>query len=331
MICAATLKTSRRNKTGEPTTGCESFTASPHGRPSKEAARSKQATALPDSSRTQHDVAAEVFVNPTTLCDSGERADTPSHSGKSNRPISLLWPTYPGNSLQYYTNLFFVGMRTGVTSPFVSFGRFSPLAEEGPIQRVAIRNQSSASVDVEIVDSLNDVSSTLLGIAGQVATSEQVDRVEELLLDLQRKLEKNPKTVKQVEHSARDKVPHWGEWKSIESDCHSFDKHKVQHILMASALPQTQFKHIGTLRKVPWRAIIDLDPNSEESGLYKAFSIEEDRQTLNQMWVPGRILEIRSGDLESEINWRRSPWLFANGRTKDSQANQPQKSGKQGG
>ena len=155
----------------------------------------------------------------------------------------------------------------------------------------------------------------------------------------------SPKNVRQIERSANDTVPRWGEWKKLESDCQAFDRFKVQHILIASAVPQSEYKFVGTLRKIPWRSVIDLDPNSEESGLFKAFgreeknqaqndlwvpnSKEEERPSLDDLWVPESILELNSGNLASAINWRRCPWLFANGRTKDTEANQPKASFKE--
>lgn len=156
-----------------------------------------------------------------------------------------------------------------------------------------------------------------------------IDDVSRKVTAMQRTLEQDPKKAKEVEETARIEFPHWGEWEKLNSHCQDFDKYKVQHVLIASTVPHSDFEYIGKLQKVPWRAIIDLDPDSEEKGLYRAFRQDEDQRTLIEPWVPEHVLELKSGDLGSAIDWRKTPWLFANGRTKDSTINQPPKTFKE--
>lgn len=196
--------------------------------------------------------------------------------------------------------------------------RFSVLQEVDSPPGVRSHTRFSASTDFEIVDTLADLSRAVTVAAEQMQQMKSLEKLVE-------KLEENPTMAKQIELSAKDTVPFWGEWKNIESDCQGFNGSRVQYILIAGEVPRSESKYVSTLRKIPWRSVIDLDSNSdsEENGLFRTFSREEDRPSLDDLWVPESILEMNSGNLASAINWRRCPWLFANGRTKDSPANHP--------
>jgi hypothetical protein len=178
--------------------------------------------------------------------------------------------------------------------------------------------------NLEVLDSLADLKVQLDSVSKEMLTKEDVDQlcVARLLKDL--KL--HPKKVREIEGEAESELPKWCEWKMLKQECKSFDKFKAQFFLIAGVVPESEAQYIGLLRKVKWHAIIDLDPNSESSGLHKAFTLDEDKQSLYDLWAPNRILDIKSSELAEEINWLRSPWLFARGRTNDTSVNQPRKS-----
>ena len=160
-------------------------------------------------------------------------------------------------------------------------------------------------------------------VSKTMATKQQLD---DLVEHLRAELTQHPKKVKEIESEAEMKHPNWDEWKRLKSECHSFDNTKAQFILVAGIVPSIETQYIGLLRKVKWHSVIDFDPDSETRGLHQAFSLNNDKQSLPDTWVPGRVLDHRSSDLASAINFLRLPWLFARGRTKDSAVNQPRES-----
>ncbi|XP_062505473.1 uncharacterized protein LOC134182138 [Corticium candelabrum] len=156
-----------------------------------------------------------------------------------------------------------------------------------------------------------------------MATKQQLD---EFADGLRAELTKQPKKVKDIESEAEMKHPNWDEWKRLKKECHAFDNTKAQFILVAGIVPSSEAQYSGLLSKVQWHAVIDCDPDSETGGLYQAFGLNDDKQSLSDMWVPGKVFQHKSSDLALAINFLRLPWLFARGRTKDTATNQPRKS-----
>ena len=154
-------------------------------------------------------------------------------------------------------------------------------------------------------------------------TTQRLLDIVEMVKPLFEKLLTEPKRVLQIQDEA-DKLPNWDEWQKMKFECMSFDRSKAQFVLVAGRVPPSEIQHVGLVRKVKWHSIIDLDPDSETNGLFRAFSGE--KQSHSEMWTPHRISEFRISELASTINFLQPPWLFARGRTKDSQANKPRKS-----
>ena len=210
----------------------------------------------------------------------------------------------------------------------VSVSHYFFVSTDAPVEKT----DSIAAVGVlarenlEVLDSLTDLKDQLDSVSREMATKEDL---EQSVARLREDLTQHPKKAKEIECEAERVLPKWNEWKMLERECKSFDKFSAQFLLIAGVVPESEAQYIGLLRKVKWHAIIDLDPNSESSGLHKAFTLDEDQQSLPDMWVPEKLLSIKSSELADAINRLRSPWLFARGRTNDSPANQPRKTIKQ--
>ena len=173
---------------------------------------------------------------------------------------------------------------------------------------------------IEVMDTLGDITD------GQKRTNQKLIDFENMVtayFNLDAKLKEEPKNVKEVQQDA-ERLPKWDEWAKMKHECFSFDRSKAQFILIAGKVSSSEVDRIASLSKVKWHSIIDFDPDSEANGLFQAFG--DKNQNHSEMWSPARISEFSIWQLASAINFLRSPWLFARGRTKDSEANRPRES-----
>ncbi|XP_065833771.1 uncharacterized protein [Oscarella lobularis] len=81
--------------------------------------------------------------------------------------------------------------------------------------------------------------------------------------------------------------------------------------------------HVALFRQIVWKAVINVDPDSENRGFYKAFNVAGGKQQLFEMWIPERVRDLKNADLAGQIDWKKIPWLFANGRLTDTKPNLP--------
>ena len=187
------------------------------------------------------------------------------------------------------------------------------------------KTDSTGTVGVSGKDKLKVLEDQLDSVYKEMATKEDVELS---IARLREDLTQHPRKVREIECEAEKVLPNWDEWKKLERDCKSFDKCKAQFILIAGEVPKLEAQHIGLLRKVKWHVVIDLDPNSEFSGLHKEFA-QDGQQSHLDTWAPGKVLNMKSSELAEAIKGLRLPWLFAKGRNSDTVANEPRKSFKE--
>ena len=149
-------------------------------------------------------------------------------------------------------------------------------------------------------------------------------KVQELLDALLSKLYKQPEPglVQKVVEEAKG-LPRWDVWRIIQRECQSFDTDRIQLVLVAGSVPESSLRFVAPFRQVAWRAIVDIDPDSENIGLHKAFNMADGKQKLSEMWTPEQIRGLKNADLISQIDWKKITWLFANGRREDTKLNSP--------
>ena len=137
------------------------------------------------------------------------------------------------------------------------------------------------SKEFEVMDTLAELRQEVDNVSNTMATKQQLA---DLVEHLRAELTKHPKKVKEIESEAETNHPNWDEWKRLMNECQSFNNNtKAQFILVAGTVPWIEAQYIGLLSKVKWHAVIDFDPNSETSGLYQAFGLNDDKQSLLDM------------------------------------------------
>ena len=152
-----------------------------------------------------------------------------------------------------------------------------------------------------------------------VDLSQQVHDLPDALLS---RLQKQPSLAQKVVEEAAG-IPQWDVWKTIQNECRSFDANLIQLILVGGSVPDASLGHVALFRQIVWKAVINVDPDSENRGFYKAFNVAGGKQQLFEMWIPERIRDLKNADLAGQIDWKKIPWLFANGRLTDTKPNLP--------
>lgn len=60
----------------------------------------------------------------------------------------------------------------------------------------------------------------------------------------------------------------------------------IQLILVGGSVPDASLGHVAPFRQIVWKAVINVDPDSENRGFYKAFNESGGKQQLFEMWIP---------------------------------------------
>ncbi|KAK3753033.1 hypothetical protein QZH41_014999, partial [Actinostola sp. cb2023] len=112
------------------------------------------------------------------------------------------------------------------------------------------------------------------------------------------------------------------EWQRFCDNVNQFDHHKNNYILITDAMSPANLEHFSVLRSVPWKIVLDLDPSSEEHGMYNDFVSKEGKNSLIDMITPDEIRHRYPSTvhLARHIDPRKTQWLFVNGREKDNLA-----------
>lgn len=113
--------------------------------------------------------------------------------------------------------------------------------------------------------------------------------------------------------------PKWDEWLRFCDAVGDFDTRKNQYILVTDALTQENLDCFSILRSVPWKMVLDLDPMSEEKGVYREFTSHEGQGNLVSMVTPAELKGITMASLTRQIDPSKTQWLFVNGRASDTE------------
>ena len=147
--------------------------------------------------------------------------------------------------------------------------------------------------------------------------------IEDAPVDLLLKLSEQPSLLQKAVENAC--IPGWDNWKTLQDQCVSFDANRSNFILVCNSPPPQSLQHVSLLRQVVWKAIITLDPDSENTGLYKAFSMSGSMRECFELWMPEQIRNMKTFALARAIDWQKIPWLFANGRLEGAERNLPKR------
>ena len=171
---------------------------------------------------------------------------------------------------------------------------------------------------LEIQDSVDDVSHAVQNVSEKVEVLvKKVEKVDILLA----KLEKEQSDRNDVQEEAKKSIPQWDAWETLVQNCRCFDGKQAQFVLIAGSVAEGSLSCFSRFCQVMWKTVIDLDSRSEENGLYKGFAASSGKKQLFEMLMPEKIRQTKRADLT--IDWKRTPWLFANGRRPDIESNRP--------
>lgn len=112
--------------------------------------------------------------------------------------------------------------------------------------------------------------------------------------------------------------PKWDEWLKFRHAVGNFDTQKNQYILVTDAVRNEELDCYSSLRGVPWKMILDFDPQSEENGFYREFTSKEGKMSnLASMFTPAELKQFSMKSLIRQIDPQKIQWLFVNGRAGD--------------
>ena len=140
------------------------------------------------------------------------------------------------------------------------------------------------------------------------------EEIKQGLSTLQQTVEKqslNQCEVKQILKSQ----PEWEEWLKVKRKLKHLDVENNQYILMVDRFAEVNSEHARALASVPWKFVVDLDPDSDIRGFFKKVNPGE---TISVV-VPFTPSKLRDTNVDNMIDVKRIQWLFANGRNRESQ------------
>ena len=108
--------------------------------------------------------------------------------------------------------------------------------------------------------------------------------------------------------------PDWEEWVNVKAKLGHFgDNH---YILIVDRFNEVNSEDIKALANVPWKLVIDLDPNSDIDGLLSNFNPSETKGGVVVTFTPSKL---KDAHVDGMIDPQRMQWLFANGRNSKTQ------------
>lgn len=145
---------------------------------------------------------------------------------------------------------------------------------------------------------------------GHKVTNEKLEQV------LARITEKN---VWQGEISGKiQSQPGCDEWLQVKRRMKNFDVDNNQYILIVDKLLAVDQDHVKNLAILPWKLVVDLDPESDVRGFLSTFGVNEANGGIIEKFTPSKI---RDNNVDKHIDAKRTQWLFANGRNFEEEDN----------
>ena len=136
--------------------------------------------------------------------------------------------------------------------------------------------------------------------------------------DLARMIE--DKEVKQSDiprHAAKEGKADWEEWLKISKELKHFDTDSNQYILVVDKINAADAPYVTSLGSIPWKLVLDLDPDSDIDGLLNKISPD----VASGVVVSHTPSQLANG--QRVIDSRRIQWVFVNGKNKDTDQDAP--------
>ena len=95
--------------------------------------------------------------------------------------------------------------------------------------------------------------------------------IEQLLKDaLDRKIPQE-----EITEQAKSQLPDWDEWIKVSGKLGNFDNRNSQYMLIVDRFDEFNPDYVKILEGVLWKLVIDLDPDSDNSGVFTHFDPKE--------------------------------------------------------
>ena len=117
----------------------------------------------------------------------------------------------------------------------------------------------------------------------------------------------------------KSRVPEaeWDEWIKINGILGNFNPKNNQYMLIIDRFHESEKDLAKILEGIHWKLILDLDPDSENTGVFGGIKPRETQGGLIETKTPGRIFYNRD---ELLVDSNKMQWVFANGRNMCSEA-----------
>ncbi len=117
-------------------------------------------------------------------------------------------------------------------------------------------------------------------------------------------------------HAAKLDRPNYDEWLKVKKKLNNFDTDSNQYILIVDKVEASNTDYMVSLGNIPWKLVFDLDPDSDIDGLrIRVDSLEETNQII--------VTHTPSQLADPQIDFKRTHWVFVNGRNKDEDVDAP--------
>ena len=136
---------------------------------------------------------------------------------------------------------------------------------------------------------------------------QKIVSIEQLLKDaLNRKIPQE-----EISEQAKSQLPDWDEWIKVSGKLGNFDNRNNQYMLIVDRFDECNTDYVRILEGVPWKFVIDLDPDSDNSGVFTRFDPTKAQGGLVETITPTKLIKSHG---ECFMDPNKMPWVFANGR-----------------
>ena len=131
--------------------------------------------------------------------------------------------------------------------------------------------------------------------------------IEQLLKDI-----KDPEVPQgEIYERAKSQIVEWDEWIKDSRILRNFDSRNNQYMLIVDRFDELDEGLAVILEGVPWKLVIDLDPDSDNTGIFTRIDPKQAQGGLIETITPSKINENHAENLMDPC---KMPWIFANGR-----------------
>ena len=138
----------------------------------------------------------------------------------------------------------------------------------------------------------------------------KLDEIKEQMTDLIKKDQHN-----NPPSATKDNVE-WDQWLRFSEQVSNFDTREFSFFLIIDKHFETR-EYLYILQRIKWRVILDLDPESEKNGFYKAFQIGNNQSCLVSLLTPSFVEKQSTISLYHSLDMKKIQWLFLHEQTHD--------------